>query len=278
MKRESNLQSPENPEKSQTVKKFHQFIQVEKGPKNTAIIDLLKGNVYQVENETIDKLEQGKIEEIRDFIDSAEAEELLIDINPNRWLPENHLDHEQEEDNEEDGALEIHVDDGIDLHEIVTKMKSCTIHKVVYYGSHIPALLEGMENIKIEFREKQFQQCMALSKIEGEFNRFTHHSYLFNRRYNSCWGLKFAVDSNYKVKPCIYSEIIITDFRRTPVHKILEELKPYWQLTKDKVQICKDCELRHVCFDCREIAGRMGCHLTASNPYCGYNPYTGVWQ
>lgn len=59
---------------------------------------------------------------------------------------------------------------------------------------------------------------------------------------------------------------------------MLEKAKKYWLITKDRIKKCKDCELRYVCFDCREIVKRKTNDLYASNPYCKYNPYKGIWE
>jgi hypothetical protein len=57
------------------VKKFHQFVVLEKGPVNTAIIDLLKGNIYQIGNDIIFNFLDGNNQEIGEFIHELEEEE-----------------------------------------------------------------------------------------------------------------------------------------------------------------------------------------------------------
>ena len=49
---------------------------------NSAIIDLLKGSVCQVENKVLDKFERGNYEDIQEFIKSVKSEELIIEISP----------------------------------------------------------------------------------------------------------------------------------------------------------------------------------------------------
>lgn len=54
------------------------------------------------------------------------------------------------------------------------------------------------------------------------------------------------------------------------------EFTKLWYITKDKVEVCKDCEFRNICTDCR-------CFLTDetnifSKPKnCSYDPYTNKW-
>ena len=70
-----------------TVKRFHQFVVLEKGPVNTAIIDFLKGNIYQIQNEMVDKLLAGKYSDIIDFVQTLEIEELIFDVDAGEWVP-----------------------------------------------------------------------------------------------------------------------------------------------------------------------------------------------
>lgn len=268
--------------KTATVKKFHQFIHVEKGLVNSAVIDLLKGNVYHVENETIEKLEKGAYQEIREFIKSAEEEQLMIDVNPSRWVPDLKLDPApDEEDNET--SMELHLDEGLDINldALLNLFKEYNIYKIVYYGREIPQTQHYQG--KIVIKEKDFQVCEKMACVDGDFQQITESTYLFNRRYNSCWGTKIAITRDGKIQPCIYSGINVGDVAdlvsgKLEVDDLIEKMKEYWALTKDKVQTCKDCELRHTCFDCREIAHRQGNDLLAVNPNCLYNPYNGTWK
>lgn len=57
--------------------------------------------------------------------------------------------------------------------------------------------------------------------------------------------------------------------------------KKYWNVTKDMIEVCKDCEFRYVCTDCRAYTERTTFdkkEIDLSKPLkCGYNPYTNEW-
>ncbi len=61
-----------------------------------------------------------------------------------------------------------------------------------------------------------------------------------------------------------------------------KDFKKYWKLTKDEIEVCKDCEYRYICTDCRAYTERSHTSkegLDTSKPLkCGYNPYTGEWE
>ena len=102
---------------------------------------------------------------------------------------------------------------------------------------------------------------------------------------HSCLAGKVTVTETGDVLPCIFS-------RNQIMGNVLEAggleavtkgaaLQQVWNTTKDDVMVCKDCEYRYVCFDCRPLseAAAQGNaeYLHAPYPRCSYNPYTGEW-
>lgn len=258
--------------------RFHQFIKVERGPVNTALIDMLKGRVYQVENKVIDALNQGRCSEIEEFISAALEAELLINIDKKSWIPPcAEIDDDPDEGLfERELDIELHVDLGVNLEEVLAKLKYHNIERVVYYGPDAPRV-NG--KIKIERKEKDIGRCSALSRITSEFEPITEAMYKFNKENNSCWGRTMAVTADGKVRPCIHSTVIVGDIHSDNIDDILEKLeKTCWTLTKDRIEKCKSCELKYVCFDCREIAYRKGGDLYSANPECHYDPEKGSWK
>jgi len=53
--------------------------------------------------------------------------------------------------------------------------------------------------------------------------------------------------------------------------------KKYWNITKDQIDICKDCEFRHICTDCRAYIEDPK-NIYSKPLKCGYNPYTNDWS
>lgn len=53
--------------------------------------------------------------------------------------------------------------------------------------------------------------------------------------------------------------------------------KQYWHLTKDQINVCKDCEFRYICTDCRAYLENPD-DIYSKPLKCGYNPYTCEWE
>lgn len=101
---------------------------------------------------------------------------------------------------------------------------------------------------------------------------------------HNCLGGKITITENGDVLPCIFSRNHVMDnVSGVPLKDVVTspQLQRVWNSTKDNVFVCRDCEYRYVCFDCRPIseafADGKADYLSAPYPRCTYNPYTGEW-
>ncbi|KMQ65290.1 hypothetical protein ACM39_16540 [Chryseobacterium sp. FH2] len=102
--------------------------------------------------------------------------------------------------------------------------------------------------------------------------------------FNSCLYKKISIDVNGNIKNCPSMSQSFGNIEDTTLKNVLNhsEFKKYWNLTKDCIEVCKDCEFRYICTDCRAYTEQTSTNkegLDISKPLkCGYNPYTGEWQ
>ncbi|PQA96481.1 SPASM domain peptide maturase, grasp-with-spasm system [Chryseobacterium piscicola] len=117
-------------------------------------------------------------------------------------------------------------------------------------------------------------------------NDFTLNKYLFfeSHHHNSCLHKKISIDTEGNIRNCpsmpqSFGNIKDTTLQEAFNHK---DFKKYWNLTKDNIEVCKDCEFRYICTDCRAYTERTHANaegLDTSKPLkCGYDPYTGEWE
>ena len=57
----------------------------------------------------------------------------------------------------------------------------------------------------------------------------------------------------------------------------MDEFRMLWNINKDKIDVCKDCEFRYICTDCRAyIKDKRDIY---SKPLkCNYDPYTATFN
>ncbi len=99
------------------------------------------------------------------------------------------------------------------------------------------------------------------------------------KHHNSCLNRKISVDEDGNIKNCPSMSESFGNIMGTSLSDAILKpgFKKLWDLNKDKVYVCKDCEFRYICTDCRAYVEDPDDIL--SKPLkCGYNPYTGEWS
>jgi SPASM domain peptide maturase of grasp-with-spasm system len=99
------------------------------------------------------------------------------------------------------------------------------------------------------------------------------------QRHNSCLNCKIAIDARGEIRNCPSLPRSYGNIRDTSLHSALaqRDFTALWSINKDQIEVCKDCEFRYICIDCR--AYLTGDHDRYSKPAkCGYDPYTAVWH
>ncbi|SDM08436.1 grasp-with-spasm system SPASM domain peptide maturase [Chryseobacterium taihuense] len=109
-------------------------------------------------------------------------------------------------------------------------------------------------------------------------------SFTESLHHNSCLHKKISIDSEGNIRNCPSMPQSFGNIKDTILEEALShpDFKKYWNLTKDSIEVCKDCEFRYICTDCRAYTERTHTNaegLDTSKPLkCGYNPYTGEWE
>jgi uncharacterized protein len=273
--------SKETKNNNEYTYKFHQFIVLKKGPAKTAIIDFLKGNVYQVENKTIEKFNNSYYDKDVDlFFQSAMNEELIIKTKKGTWIPNSLINgfYLELEKIVKKRNIILELEEGVDLNLVKEEFRNTNVYEINMYSEN--QIDEILPSVNITYKTMDFNQCKKLSCVDEDFDcdNINEYYYMTNKIKHPCWRNKLAVSKKGEFKPCIYSEIVLGKLGQTNLNEICKKVNKYWYLTKDKITKCKDCELRYICFDCREIAYRKNGNLYAENPNCKYNPYTGNWS
>jgi|GEM_PF-987821 len=258
------------------IYEFHQFVTIEKGLVNAAIVDLMQGDIYLAPKEYVEKFEKRQYNEIPDFLEFFKKEKSLIQVEEGTWIPRLEFDKKPEEGKR---SIYLEIEEGADVEwiaRVFSSLSDLSVWQIHFFGRHVP---EGFpEGITITKKEKDFSRCIEYCRITQDFRKINENFYELNVKLNSCWGTKLAVTKDNIVRPCIYSGIELGNLRNEDILEILKKAFEYQAITKDRVEKCKDCELRYACFDCREVARRKNGSLYSPNPYCNYDPYKGTWN
>jgi SPASM domain peptide maturase of grasp-with-spasm system len=133
---------------------------------------------------------------------------------------------------------------------------------------------------------KQFDSMIFMDEIiesESHCGIVAPHYFTLNIKsfseaqlWNTCLNRKISIDKSGNIKNCPSMKLAYGNINTDNLSEsINEKFKKVWRLNKDQVSICKDCEFRYICTDCRAYVQNEADSF--SKPLkCDYNPYTGI--
>ncbi|WP_157447964.1 grasp-with-spasm system SPASM domain peptide maturase, partial [Chryseobacterium sp. MOF25P] len=147
------------------------------------------------------------------------------------------------------------------------------------------------ENIKINYGSIEIVKIkdelkipVSCGTVKLENMNSSRAFYNESTHCNSCLHKKISIDAEGNIRNCPSMPQSFGNIKDTTLEKALnhKDFKKYWNLTKDKIEVCKDCEFRYICTDCRAYTEKTHENefgLDTSKPLkCGYSPYTGEWE
>lgn len=140
-------------------------------------------------------------------------------------------------------------------------------------GKQDPVRLVGRASLKLLNKDLIARKIVTRT---GWFSRPLHKGSVQGamKRHN-CFGTKLYIAADLEVYPCVmerrfsHGNLVGHTLRELLQADILE-------MTKDRIEGCRDCEYRYACFDCRPDS--MGRGRFDKPWYCAYDPTTGLWD
>jgi radical SAM protein with 4Fe4S-binding SPASM domain len=292
--------------------KLKPYVHKVKGAKNYALYDLLKGNFYALTPDgDIEELkhslkdagltfEPGGVVPFKIEIDlSMEKDKVYI---RQLQIRLNGRDEDNCRNRKKVSKEKRFISDKI-LHHLKNEIKNIPIKKIYLEA-------EDEEPGKIEFilNEFPFEEIVIFveeginPKKQEQYKKICEHrekkkfilsdgkknlkelkvdiyEFFYNQHFNPCLGHQIAVDCQGDLKPCLWSKIVPGKIGQDKILDMIisGSFDEYWTLTKDKIEVCKDCELRYACPDCRESSkyNSKGNFNTGKPLYCNYDPCSG---
>lgn len=99
------------------------------------------------------------------------------------------------------------------------------------------------------------------------------------QKYNTCLNRKIAIDVSGNIKNCPSLEKSFGNIEDTSLHNALihKDFRKFWEINKDQIEVCKDCEFRYICTDCRAYITDDNNSFSKPSK-CSYNPYLAKWD
>lgn len=135
-------------------------------------------------------------------------------------------------------------------------------------------------NWQIDYCSSDFKKDYSKIPLFGK-ERVENATLQFFERcqeYHPCLGGIVSVSSDGNVYVCrIMREKSLGNVLNTNLSEIIrtrkEEIGKFWNVTRDKITPCGDCEYRYSCMECRAIEEEV-----YQTTLCHYNPHAGEWE
>jgi len=136
----------------------------------------------------------------------------------------------------------------------------------------VPPLVIAKISQKINYRK----HCGV---FDERFFAVTTELFTESQHHNTCLNRKISIDVTGEIKNCPSMEESFGNIRVTTLEEALatKGFTKYWNIKKDQISVCKDCEFRHICTDCRGFLEDPE-DIYSKPLKCGYDPYTGKWS
>lgn len=160
--------------------------------------------------------------------------------------------------------------------KINRKIRSVTIH-----SSKKNSILQNQEvgfgvvvAIKQNIDSSKHCGIINSSYFTSNIETFTE-----SQNFNSCLNRKISIDKDGSIKNCPSMKQSFGNIKNKLLKEVLQipEFKKYWNISKDQIEVCKDCEFRYICTDCRAYLDDVD-NIYSKPLKCGYNPYQNEWS
>jgi SPASM domain peptide maturase of grasp-with-spasm system len=152
------------------------------------------------------------------------------------------------------------------------------ITSIILYNSENNKII-NINDCMVMFTNENLSSVNQCGVIEKEYFICSSELYFESINYNSCLNRKLSIDFNGNIKNCPASSHSFGNVNDTNIRDIISSLdfKKIWNIKKDQIDICKICEFRYMCIDCRVFIKDVQ-NIYSQPDKCKYNPYISKWE
>jgi SPASM domain peptide maturase of grasp-with-spasm system len=155
------------------------------------------------------------------------------------------------------------------------------IHSIIIHSAPYNKFVLDNKNLLVSLNyttnviDSKFH-CGQINSLHFSLNI---HSFIESQTRNSCLNQKISIDIKGEIKNCPSLNKSYGNIKNTTLKQAIEKqgFKDLWKIKKDDIDICKECEFRYVCTDCRAYIEDPE-NLYSKPLKCGYDPYTSKWE
>lgn len=159
------------------------------------------------------------------------------------------------------------------------------VNQLVLYSSPIEGdvniYLEGTQNLLacVVHTDLMIDSSSHCGVIDPHYFTIDLETFMEGQQFNTCLNKKVGIDVDGEIKNCPTLKASYGNLESTSITSAItkKEFRHLWDINKDQIEVCKDCEFRYICTDCRAfIVDEKDIYSKPSK--CSYDPYKGVWR
>ena len=166
---------------------------------------------------------------------------------------------------------------GLNFEEIF--IKNQRLSNIIFYNSPFSNSVNYYGVFNINHVEENCNSSSHCGVVHPSYFLTNTPFYIESKKYNTCLNRKVGIDINGEIKNCPSLGKSYGNVDDTNLKAAIEKpgFKDLWDINKDKITICRDCEFRYVCTDCRAYLQHHD-DIYSKPLKCGYDPYSCRWE
>jgi SPASM domain peptide maturase of grasp-with-spasm system len=153
------------------------------------------------------------------------------------------------------------------------RIASILVHSAAEEGD-----TELPSGVAVAFRARTIDSPRCCGEVNPAYFVTNLPTFTEAQTHNSCLNRKISVDTRGDIKNCPSMARSFGNAAETSLHDALaqRDFRELWSINKDQIAVCRDCEFRYVCTDCRAYLTDPGDRYSKPSK-CTYDPYTARW-
>jgi len=159
-----------------------------------------------------------------------------------------------------------------DIYKDILK-KHASVNEIVLHSATSNKILTLETSQRIIITKSIVKDEKSCGTVSHKYFNTRLEHILESINFNSCLNRKISIDTQGNIKNCPALKNSYGTINGTTISDVLSNnnFKKAWHITKDKIEVCKDCEFRYICTDCRAF---LGDDFSIEKPFkCNYDPY-----
>jgi SPASM domain peptide maturase of grasp-with-spasm system len=133
--------------------------------------------------------------------------------------------------------------------------------------------------VAIDFHPERVTSAACCGQVSPRTFSINLEHFTEAQAKNSCLNRKVSIDAAGEIKNCPSFGRSFGNAREVSLHGAVarRDFQELWEVNKDQIEVCKDCEFRYLCTDCRAYVSDVTNRLSKPAK-CRYDPYTAEWR